>query len=591
MRTLKGIPVTRGLVIGRAAIIEAPELSRVAKRRISPSDVEHELERLEAALEKSVEELNELHAEAQVELGTEAAKIFLFHIGALRDRSLLDPMRKAIAEEHVAAEYATAKTFGDLARAFGQRPDTTFRSKVSDLNDLADRVLRHLGASKLADHSHLAEDTVVIAPDLTPSQTAAFDRSKIVAFVTDLGGPTSHTAIVARALDLPAVVACNTATAEVDEGQTVIVDGQRGLVILDPDEDTIARYERERERSDAYRVSLNELADLPAVTADGVDIDLMANIEFPMEAAAIGHMGGQGVGLYRTEFLFLTSDTEPTEEVHYQAYAECVKNLDGMPLTIRTVDLGADKYTQRRKDIPERNPFLGLRSIRYCLQDLDMFRTQLRAILRASALGPMRVMFPLVTSITEFRQAKMLLHDAMEDLDDKGLAYDKDIKVGVMIEVPSAALMAPTFAREVDFFSIGTNDLVQYTLAVDRTNERVAHMYNPAHPAVLKLIRTVVRAADKRGIPVSCCGEAAAEPDIAPLLIGLGLRTLSLTAQGIPPLKRLIRSLDIEHCERIAAKAMRFDSDSEAAAYVRDQIQRLVPDAFDGRSVDLPEST
>lgn len=588
MRTLKGIPVTRGIVIGRVALIEATEPARVAKRHIRPDDVDTEIARLGEALERSIDELNALHAEAQTEMGPEAAKIFLFHIGALRDRALIEPIRTRITEELVAAEYAASKAFRELARAFGQRQDTTFQSKVSDLHDLADRVLRHLGANKLAGELRLGDDAVIVAPDLTPSQTAGFDRSKILAFVTDLGGPTSHTAIVARALDLPAVVACNTATSEAEEGQAIIVDGQAGVVILDPDEETIARYTRERERNEAYRLSLNELSDLDSVTTDGTAVSLQANIEFPEEAAAVGHLGGGGVGLYRTEFLYLTSNTEPTEEVHYEAYAQCVRNLDGMPLTIRTVDLGADKYTQTRQHIPERNPFLGLRSIRYCLQHLDMFRPQLRAVLRASALGPVRVMFPLVTSITEFRQAKMLLHDAMEDLDDAGLDYDRDIKVGVMIEVPSAALMAPTFAREVDFFSIGTNDLVQYTLAVDRTNERVAPMYNPAHPAVLKLIRTVVRAAERRGIPVSCCGEAAGEPHVAPLLIGLGLRTLSLTAQGIPPLKRLIRSLDIEQCERIASKAIRFDSDSEAAAYVRDQVQRLVPDAFDGRLIDLP---
>ncbi|MBZ0172267.1 MAG: hypothetical protein K8E66_07810, partial [Phycisphaerales bacterium] len=303
-------------------------------------------------------------------------------------------------------------------------------------------------------------------------------------------------------------------------------------------------------------------------------------------AQAVLELGGVGVGLYRTEFLYLTGSVEPTEEDHYQVYKKCIEVLGGRPLTIRTVDLGADKYTQSRTEIPERNPFLGLRSIRYCLQHMTMFKTQLRAILRASAHGEIKVMFPLITTLHEFRQARHLLHDAMEDLEELGIEHDPDIPVGMMVEVPSAAIMADAFAREADFFSIGTNDLVQYTLAVDRTNERVASLYQPTHPAVIKLIRDVVRAGKRRGIPVSCCGESAGEPIFAPLLLGLGLRTLSLTASGIPGLKQVVRGLSIAQCEMIAKKAISLDSETEVTAYLRDKVKTLVPEAFEGWADD-----
>ncbi|MEN0021151.1 MAG: putative PEP-binding protein, partial [Planctomycetota bacterium] len=327
---------------------------------------------------------------------------------------------------------------------------------------------------------------------------------------------------------------------------------------------------------------LSEIADLPAITTDGVEIDIVGNIEFPDEIDRVVANGGLGVGLYRTEFLYLAKDSEPTEDDHYQAYADCVRRLAGRTLTIRTVDLGADKYTQERAMIPERNPFLGLRSIRYCLVNTPMFKRQLRAILRASALGPIKVMFPLVTTAGELRHARMLLRDVMEELDEERIEYDHDLKLGIMVEVPSAALTIDSLAREIDFVSIGTNDLVQYTLAVDRTNERVAGLYQPAHPAVLKLIREVVRAGRKADIEVSCCGEAAAQAEFALLFIGLGLRTLSVTSGAIPNVKRLVRAVSTTQAERVARKALTFDSETQAETYLRGWIKKLLPDAWGG---------
>lgn len=586
MRTISGIPVSSGVVIGRVFLMDEDRPRRVVRREIHAADVPAELERFELARRAAIEELNTLHQDAAREMGEEAAKVFLFHIGALSDRAVLNPIRKMIETDRVGADFAATATLRTLAERFANHPDTTFRTKVSDLTDLGARLIRHLTGRIRPTTAHLGPGTVVVARDLTPSQTAAFDRTRVVAFATDLGGQTSHTAIVARALGLPAVVGLRELTEHARDGQTIIVDSERGTITLDPDAEHVSAAGRDAERAKRSRISMHEGVGLPAVTTDGVVIELVGNIEFPNEIDAVLHEGGTGIGLYRTEFIYLTSDHEPTEEEHDRHYKECVRRLAGRPLTIRTVDLGADKYTQLRSETPERNPFLGLRSIRYCLKHTDMFRKQLRSILRASADGPVKIMFPLVTNITEFRRAKYFLHDAMEDLDERGEAYDKDIKVGMMVEVPAAAIMASSFAREVDFFSIGTNDLVQYTLAVDRINEQVASMYTPIHPAVLKLIRDVTRVGTRAKIPVSCCGESAADPEFAALLIGLGVRSLSVTASGLPRLKKAIRGLDSRRCERIAKRAMSFDSDTEAAAYVRDRVRKQIPEVFDGRSAE-----
>lgn len=585
MHKLSGIAVSPGIVIGRVFVIEDNRTLSVVKRKIDEADVPAELERFELARKTSIAQLDELHRSAASDMGKEAAKIFLFHIGVLNDPAVLGPIRTQIEEKRQNAEYAIAKTFQSIAEKFAAHTDSTFRSKVDDLRDLAHRLLRDLGWGSNQTLADLDEGTVIVARDLTPSQTANFDRDKVSAFVTALGGPTSHTAIVAGALSLPAVVGIKGLMLHARTAQKIIVDGERGMVILSPDEDTLNTYRQEQIEARKVSLSLSEFAKLPAITADGVRITLLGNIEFPEEIEHIESNGGSGVGLYRTEFLYLTGSQKPTEEDHFNAYKKCVELLNGRPLTIRTLDLGADKYTQAQEEIPERNPFLGLRSIRYCLKNQKMFRTQLRAILRASAFGPVKVMFPLITNIAELRSGKYFLRDEMEELDEQGIAYDPKIEIGMMVEVPAAALMAGSFAREVDFFSIGTNDLVQYTLAVDRTNERVASMYTPIHPAVLKLIRDVTRAGRRRDIPVSCCGQSAADPAFAALLLGLGVRTISATGGSLPMLKKTIRSLTVPQCERIVKKAISFDSEAEASSYVLNRLRKRVPEVFDGRPV------
>jgi len=584
MEILKGIPVSPGAVVGRVFVLDDSR-RRVPRRAIPASAVPAEHQRLNDAIAKSIAEIATIAEQTQREMGPEAAKIFAFHAGMLADPALTRPMHDRIDRERVTAEYAAWVGFRDAAARFAAMPDV-FKTKVDDVNDLNVRVLRHLLGEQQSRLATLDHKAVVVARDLTPSQTAAFDRRHVVAFATDLGGKTSHTAIFARALGIPAVVGLGNLTDIASDGADIIIDGDRGLVIIAPDPGTVAEYGGYIEQQRTYRISLGELAREPSITKDGEPIHLLGNIEFPDEIKSILDAGGEGVCLYRTEFLYLTGNSEPTEEDHYRAYVRALELLKGRVLTIRTVDLGADKYTQERAETPERNPALGLRSIRYCLQSLPMFKRQLRAILRASALGPVKVMFPLITSTSEFRQGKYLLHDVMEDLDEAGVPFDRSIEVGMMVEVPSAALMADTFAREAAFFSIGTNDLVQYTLAVDRINERVASIYNPAHPAVIKLIKDTVRAARRRKIPVSCCGESAGEQDYAMLLIGLGLRILSVTASSIPQIKRLVRSITIPQCEGLARKACSLDSDLAVTAFLRDQVRKTLPEALDGRSVE-----
>ncbi|HMN42522.1 MAG TPA: phosphoenolpyruvate--protein phosphotransferase [Phycisphaerales bacterium] len=585
METLKGIAVSPGIVIGRVFVLD-DERRRIPKRTVRPEQLPHEHSRLWVALGESIAELNILRDRTRSQLGEEAGKIFGVHIGMLSDASLTRPMHEHMDRENVTAEYAVWKGFEDLVAVFQKLPDPTFQTKVDDLRDLSSRVVRHLIGEHASRLPQLSTHAVVVARDLTPSQAAGFDRRHVMAFATDLGGKTSHTAIVARALGIPAVVGVSHLTEHVTDEIAIIIDGDRGVVVIDPDQATRDHYEDLIEARKVAQVSLAEIAKLPSVTADGTPVSLLGNIEFPDEIEAVLKMGGEGVGLYRTEFLYLTGQQEPTEEVHLAAYKRAVELAAGRILTIRTMDLGADKYTQAQMEDAERNPFLGLRSIRFCLQNLPMFKAQLRAILRASGLGPIKIMFPLVTNIQELRQGKYLLNDVMEDLEEENIPFDRNIEVGIMVEVPATAIMASIFARESAFFSIGTNDLVQYILAVDRTNERVANLYNPYHPAVLAMIKDVARAGKRYNIPVSCCGESAGDPEYALLLLGLGLRTLSATASSLPILKRMVRKVTIQSCERIARKAASLDSDAAVAAFVRDQARKVIPEAFDGRSAD-----
>ena len=587
MLTKKGIPVSPGVAIAPAMVLDGEDQA-IPRRSVAPDQINHEIERLNDAITASMDEVQQLKDKTAESVGLEIAAIFGFHIGMLADQSLIGEIRSTIQTQRVTAEFAVYVVFKALGKKLLQAESRYMRERVSDVWDLERRVVRHLIGETRNQLSHLQANAVVIAHDLTPSQTAALDRSKIKGIATDAGGRTSHTAILAHALGIPAIVGLEDITTLVNTGDTVVIDGQSGVVTIDPDAEQLMLSRKEADRMVAFGDRLGEIRDLPAETRDGTPINLQANIEFPDEIAQALNNGALGIGLYRTEFLYLAAETEPTEEEQYQSYLEAIHNLGGKPLTIRTLDLGADKMDQNHAmgtDPGERNPFLGCRSIRLCLQNLPLFKIQLRAILRASTEGPVQIMFPLISNIMELRQARMILGDVMEDLDEQDVPYRENIPVGIMVEVPSVALQARTFCREVDFLSIGTNDLIQYTVAVDRGNERIASLYSGAHPAVILLIRDVVRAADKASVDVSICGEMASVPEYTMLLIGLGLRSMSITPPALPEVKQIIRAVSIDQCRRVARKAATFDSDREVANYLRDQLGKAIPGVFGGRSI------
>jgi phosphotransferase system enzyme I (PtsI) len=585
MEVIKAIPVSGGVVIGRAFVVH-DVLERVAPGMVAPEIVDREVQRLDEAVAEAIRELEADRARAAATLGPEPAKVFEAHLGLLHDATLIDPIRQRIKSERSKAEYAVAEAFRTLAERFRSMDSEVFRQKANDVLDLDRRVLGKLIGMTRDRLARLTEPVIVIAHELTPGEAAAFDLTKVLAMATDAGGRTSHTSIVAAALGIPVVVGCHRLSLLVNDGDEIVIDGRTGVVVVRPDAETLEQYRRDMKRVAKAEQDLRALAELPSVTLDGVAIRLMGNIEFTHEIEAVLANGGEGVGLYRTEFLYLASATEPTERDHFEAYKRSLEMLDGRSLTLRTLDLGADKYTQERAEEPERNPFLGLRSIRYCLQHLPLFKTQLRAILRASALGPLRVMFPLISSSMELRQTKMILRDVMDECQEEGIAFDRDVPIGMMVETPSAALMAASFAREVAFFSIGTNDLIQYTLAVDRGNERVANLYSGANPAVVRLVKGVVRVGNRFGIETSLCGELAGDVEYTMLLLGLGLRTLSLVPSQIPHVKRVIRSVDIPACERLARKVGSLDSERQVRKCLEEELRKVLPEVAGGWSVE-----
>jgi phosphotransferase system enzyme I (PtsI) len=581
MEIKKGIAVSPGVSIGKCLIIDSEDY-RIPRRVIEASQRVMEIQRIRNAFGDAISELTELEqAQEQAQAGGGRIKdIFAVHLRLLRDRSLRRKITDLIHTESVTAEYAVSAVLREVAAHFTSARDAYISERAADFYDVEKRLLKRLLGHKREDLSRLREEVVVVARELSPTQTAAFNKTFVKGIASDAGGRTSHAAIVARSLGIPAVVALEDLTEFAHGGDTVIIDGNRGIVVVNPDDETIHQYEAYGREFVALEHKLDAIREKPAVTRDGVRVTLLGNIEFPNEAQGILDKGGEGVGLYRTEFLYLNRPTEPSEQEHYEAYAATVRVLKGRPVVIRTVDLGADKYTQRRRYVPEPNPFLGLRSIRYCLQNLPMFKTQLRAILRASVLGNVKVMFPLITNIQELMQAKMILHDVMEDLDEEGIRYNRGMKVGIMVETPSAALTGSTLARDCDFFSIGTNDLTQYTLAVDRGNELVSTLYSPADPAVLRLIRTVIQDAYKARIDVSVCGETASEPEYVMLLLGMGIRTLSLSAPMIPEIKQVIRSVTMEECSVLARKVLAMNSERQISAYLRSAARKVLPEVF-----------
>ena len=579
-----GIGVSPGIAIGPALVLDT-EGVRIPHRTVPPEQVGAEIARLRRALDETAADARDTRARMTAKLGPTLGNIYAAQQSMVEDRTIRSQIETRIQAENYSAEYAVSRVIRDFVKTLeaagaraGNAGSADARRKATEIIDIERQVLAALLGHPTDPFGNLTEPVIVLATDLMPSDTAEFTPRTVRAFATESGGPTSHTAILAGALEIPAVVGISRFLTDVSGGDTVIIDGDKGLLILDPDDETVARYEARRAEQLARPDRYEHLRDKPSVTDDGVPIRLLGNIELAQEAVHCLDRGAEGVGLYRTEFLYLNKTTHPTEEEHYAAYTSVLATLGPTrPVVIRTLDLGADKFSSVSGAVSgEKNPFLGLRSVRLCLRNRDLFKTQLRAILRAAIHGDLRVMFPMISTVEEFRQCVTLLEDVKEDLEYAGIPFKRDVRVGTMIEVPSAALMADVLAKEVDFFSIGTNDLIQYTLAADRNNEHVAHLYSPADPAVLRLIRMVVRAGQKEQIDVNVCGEMSGEPLYIPLLVGLGLRQLSATPRKIPEIKRVIRDLSVAEAERLAEHALTLETARQVGSYLRDQLRRYI---------------
>lgn len=575
MLKLQGIAVSPGVTIGEALVLDS-EGFRIPRRFVARSAVDSELERLARAVADTAKEIERNRDAIELELGGQYAAIFEAHLAMLHDTRLQEELQSAVRDRNWWPEYAVSRTLRRYAKVF-QNLDNHIAQRAHDIYDIEKSLLRNLLGERRETLADISQPVIVLAHNLTPSETANLDRRFVQGFATELGGPGSHTAIVAEGLEIPAVVGLGPFLADVSGGEPVILDGNQGVVILQPDEETIARYRLEAEIARSVAAQLDTLRDLPAETIDGVRIGIHGNIEFPNEAEHCIARGCDGIGLYRTEFLYLTSPREPTEEDHFAAYSEVVRAMPNLPVVIRTLDLGADKLRTETTS-EERNPCLGLRSIRLSLRHIPSFRTQLRAILRVSAMGDVRVLFPLISTILELRQARMVLADVMEDLAEKRIDFNRNMKVGMMVETPAAAMMIDVFVKEVDFVSIGTNDLIQYTLAVDRGNKVVADLYNASDPSVLRLIRRSLDAAAAVGVPANLCGQMSGSVVYTQLLLGLGLRQLSVPPSSIPEVKQVCRSVSVAECRLIADRALEMDSAREVKNFLRDQLSRVLPE-------------
>ena len=578
METRKGIAVSPGVVIKDAFVLES-EGFRIPRHLIKEEEIPKEISRLEEATKVAWEEIEKLEDRVSTNLGSEIGSIFATHKLMLQDKLLLREFTKKVEQHRFSAEYAVTLVLRVYIKKFESVDDPYLAARVGDIYDIEKRLLRNLLGEKREELKNLTKEVVVVAHDLSPSQIASLDTTKVRGFVTDLGSRNSHAAIVARALGIPAVVGLKTATVDIFGGDRVIIDGNRGDVIVRPDEETIKEYQLIEKDFHVFEEKLtSELKDLPAVTLDGRKIMILGNIEFPRDISPNLNQGAAGIGLYRTEFLFLGSNESPTEEEHFKAYSQSVQELGDKPLIIRTVDLGGDKFFPANSNT-ELNPFLGCRSIRYCLEHPDIFKSQLRAILRASALGNAKIMFPLISSLQELRKAKDIVNEVKEELNQKGIDFDEKIEIGIMIEVPSAAMVADDLAKEVDFFSIGTNDLIQYTMAVDRGNEKVAHLYSPAHPAILKLLKMIINAAEENNIKIGICGEMGGEIEYTILLLGLGLREFSVApAMIIPEVKKIIRSVTYERAKEAAETVCSYDDPAKTIEYLRNIVREIIPE-------------
>ena len=562
----KGTGASPGIAIGKVLVVEHGELEI---QKVSISNIEEEVARLDKAVEVSKEELTKVKEKALLELGEHEAEIFEAHLLVLEDPELIDSAKAKIKDEQVNADYALKEIRDMFVGMFESMDNEYMRERAADIKDVTNRIIRHLLGVKIVDLAALEEEVILVAHDLTPSDTATMNKSKVLGFLTDIGGRTSHTAIMARTLEIAAVVGLTDITTKANDGDYIVFNGDTGEVILNPDEETIDKYTKLKNEFDEYRKSLELLKGKPSQTTDKRHVELAGNIGSPNDVEGLIKNDAEGVGLYRTEFLYMDKeDGFPTEEEQYEAYKAVLEGMDNKPIVIRTLDIGGDKELPYFDMEPEMNPFLGYRAIRICLDRKDIFKTQLRALYRASVHGTLRIMFPMISSLEELLAAKEVVAEVKEELKSEGIAYADNVEVGMMIEIPSAAVISDILAKHVDFFSIGTNDLIQYTCAVDRMNQKISYLYNQFNPAVLRLIKTVIDNAHAEGKWVGMCGESAGDQRMIPILLGFGLDEFSMSPISILPARKLITSVSYEDMKKFAGEVLAMGTAEEIKAHV-----------------------
>ncbi len=568
MKTIKGIAASPGVAIGKAFLLDSEDMV-ISKKIIKESMIPREIARFEEALTKTRAEILGIRDKISQEIGQEHGNIFNAHLLVIEDRALIEEVIGRIKKEKVTSDYVFSQVLKKYIQSFLNIDDEYIRERVSDINDVGRRIIRHLVGGQRASLSDLKEKVIVIAYDLSPSDTAVMHRRNVIGFATDIGGRTSHTAIMAKSLEIPAVVGIEFATRQIKSGDMLIVDGSQGVVIINPTASELQKYKQELIRYQEFGKGLKKLKDLPCITSDGRRIELSANIEMPEETISVLSHGADGIGLYRTEFLYMNRTDLPSEDEQYHAYRKVVKEMAPKPVIIRTFDLGGDKFLSHLEMPREMNPFLGWRAIRFCLARPEIFKVQLRAILRASAHGKLRMMYPMISGLGELKEANKVLEEVKVELRSKKVNFDENIEVGAMIEIPSAAIACDILAPEVNFFSIGTNDLIQYALAVDRINEKIAYLYEPAHPAVLRLIKNIIDTGHSKHIWIGMCGEMAGDPVLTPILIGLGIDEISTSPLMLPEVKKIIRSMNFEESKKIAQHALDLPTGQEVVRYLK----------------------
>jgi phosphotransferase system enzyme I (PtsI) len=579
----EGVSASMGFAIGHAVIVGREE-TEIRQRTVTDGEVAGEIARFEQACAAAEQEITALCDEAARRVGKDVGSIFEGHFAHLRDPYMRQEILGSIRKHRRSAEYAVSRYFRQKIRKIEEDSvHAPFAARiVEDIGDLERRLLKHLvGAPAIDGAVRLQDKSILVAHSLSPAQTIALDRTKVLGILTDAGGPTSHTALIARAFGIPAVVGLGTISTDITSGDLVIVNGNQGLVIINPDDETIQRYQAlARNYYLVERRLSHELRHLPAVTKDGLRVEILANIELPEEIPGAIRHGAEGIGLFRTEFLYLRRRSEPTEEEQYHEYRKAIEHLGQRKLVIRTIDIGMDKLPEEGTT-PERNPFLGTRAIRLSLQRPEGFRIQLRAILDASVGGNVHLMFPMISSLEELQEAKRIYAEVFETWRrDRSPKRENPIPLGIMVEVPSAALIVDLLAPEVDFFSVGTNDLIQYSIAVDRVNERVASLYQPTHPAILRLLRDILNAAARANKPIAICGEMSSDILFTILLLGLGLKEFSVVPPAIPEIKKLIRSVTSEEAKAVAAQALQMSSAKAIAEFLHERTRQIMPEAF-----------